>query len=290
MPTMRSTSTDRPSISSADVTPCARIASLNCAPMDSTGLSAFIALCMTTDRSRQRIAISCLSVMPTMLMPLNTTLPPVTVAGGLSNWAMANSRVDLPQPDSPTMPRNSPGYSSKLTRSTAATAPRSVAYSTDRSLTVRIGPAAGGEPGGRGSASARTLATGPPYRSKCWVAYLVEGVVEQGERRPERGDAGTGGQHPHGLTGLQRGVVLRPVEHRAPALSVGIAQADVLQAGGEQHGVQGVGHEARHDQRGHRGDDLHRDDVEPALAAHPGRLQEVPRPQRQRLRAELPRG
>ena len=58
MPTMRSTSADRAAISSADVTPCALIASLNCAPIDLTGLSAFIALCMTTDRSRQRIAVS----------------------------------------------------------------------------------------------------------------------------------------------------------------------------------------------------------------------------------------
>ena len=53
--------------------------------MDSTGLSAFIALCMTTDRSRQRTAMSCLSVMPTMFTPLNTTLPLVTFAGGLSS-------------------------------------------------------------------------------------------------------------------------------------------------------------------------------------------------------------
>ena len=38
-----------------------------------------------------------------MLRPLKITLPPVTAAGGASSWAMANSRVDLPQPDSPTI-------------------------------------------------------------------------------------------------------------------------------------------------------------------------------------------
>ena len=55
MPTMRSTSADLAAISSRDGLPCARIASLNWAPMDLTGFSAFIALCMTTDMSRQRI-------------------------------------------------------------------------------------------------------------------------------------------------------------------------------------------------------------------------------------------
>ena len=66
MPTMRRTSADRSAISLvATVLPCARIASLNCAPIDLTGLSAFIALCMTTDMSRQRIADSWPSVSPT---------------------------------------------------------------------------------------------------------------------------------------------------------------------------------------------------------------------------------
>ena len=54
-----------------------------------------------------------------MFWPLKRTAPPMTSAGGLSSWAMANSSVDLPHPDSPTMPRNSPAASSKLTLSTA---------------------------------------------------------------------------------------------------------------------------------------------------------------------------
>ena len=45
-----------------------------------------------------------------MLRPWNVTLPPVISAGGTSSWAIANSRVDLPQPDSPTTPMNSPGH------------------------------------------------------------------------------------------------------------------------------------------------------------------------------------
>src|SRR5580693_6461059 len=274
MLTMRSTSADRSPISSADLTPCALIASLNCAPIDLTGLSAFIALCMTTDRSFQRTAASWRSVSPTRLRPAKVTLPPVISAGGASSWAIANSRVDLPQPDSPTTPMNSPGSRSKLTSSTARTVPRSMKYSTVRPLTWRIG-----------SGTGHPL---PSHRPQRGVADLVESVVEQGERRPERGDAGPRGDRPHGLAGLQRRVVLRPIQHRPPALRVRVAQADELQAGREQHRVQRVGQEARHDQRGHRGDDLHHDDVEPPLAPDPGRLQEVAVAQRQRLRPELP--
>ena len=99
-----------------------------------------------------------------------------------------------------------------------------------------------------------------------------------------------GRDRPQRLAGLQRRVVLRPVERGAPAHRVRVAEADELQAGGEEHRVQRVGQEARHDQRGHGGDDLDHDDVEPSLAAYPGRLQEVPVAQRQGLRPELPRG
>src|ERR1700734_1885305 len=277
MPTIWSTCADRAAIAAAERSPCARIASLNCAPIDLTGLSAFIALCMTTDRSRHRTAASSRSVRPTRLVPRKVTWPAVMAAGADSSWAMANSRVDLPQPDSPTMPRNSPAASSKLTSSTARTGPRSPSYSTVMPLTSRIGSPAMGHP--------LPAADGTQRR----VADLVEGVVEQRERGAQGGDAGPRGQRPHGLAGLQGGLVLRPVEHRAPALGVGVAQADVLQAGGEQHRVQGVGQEAGHDQRGHGGDDLGHDDVEPALAADPGRLQEVPVPQPQGLRAGLAR-
>jgi len=125
MPTMRSTSADRAAISAAERVPCARIASLNWAPMVLTGFSAFIALCMTTDMSRQRIAASWPSVRPTRFVPPNMTLPDTTEAGGASSWATANSSVDFPQPDSPTMPRNSPLLTLNDTSSTARTSPRS---------------------------------------------------------------------------------------------------------------------------------------------------------------------
>src|SRR5215469_5838683 len=264
MPTILSTSADRSAISTLEATPCARMASANWAWIDLTGLSAFIALCMTTDRSFQRTAASSLSVSPTMFWPLKVTLPPVTSAGGARSWATANSRVDLPHPDSPTMPRNSPAARSKLTRSTARTVPRSMMYSTDSSRTSRTVPdSLVADPSSRPSPGA--LDTYPPHapdRAQGRVADLVEGVVEQRERRAERDDAQAGDDDPQGQAGLERLVVLGPVEHRAPAGHVRVAEPDELQAGREQHRVQRVGQEGRHEQRRHRRNDLHADDVQ----------------------------
>src|SRR6516225_8640907 len=265
---MRSTSAERAAISSPRLTPCARSASLNCAPIDRTGFSAFIALCITTDMSRQRVAASCLSVSPTRLVPLNRTLPPSTRAGGASSCAMANSSVDLPQPDSPTMPRNSPRLTVNDTSSTARTLPRSRTYSTDRPLTSSTDSGTGSD----------TLAPYLPYRPQGGVPDLIKSVVQQGERRAEERDARPGGDGPQVLPGLQRLVVLGPVEHRAPARGVRVTKADELQAGGEQHGVQRVGEEGGQQQRRHRGQDLDADDVHRPLAADPCRLEEVPVP------------
>src|SRR6266516_2994494 len=291
MPTIRSTSADRSAISALAVTPCARMASENWALIDLTGLSAFIALCMTTDKSFHRIAVSSLSVRPTMLRPLKTTLPVVISAGGVRSWAMANSRVDLPQPDSPTMPMNSPAARSKLTWSTARTVPRSRRYSTDRSRTSRTVPEAGAADLA-GELSPGTLRPPPPYapgRPEGRVADLVKGVVEQRERRAQRDDAQAGDDDPQGQAGLERLVVLGPVQHRSPAGHVRVAEPDELQAGRKQHRVQRVGQEGGHEQRRHRGDDLHADDVQRALAADLRRAEEVPVAQRQRLGAQLPR-
>src|SRR5215472_13934228 len=283
MPTIRSTSADRSAICSSEVTSCARIASLNWAPIDFTGFSAFIALCMTTDRSFQRTAARSESVSPTMFRPLKITLPPVICAGELSSWAMANSSVDLPQPDSPTIARNSAGFSPKLTWSTATTPPASMAYSTDRSLTSRIVPASAAarlvsargpgkpvvlaRPSGPalacppGSSLAGTLDTSPPDRPERRVPDLVEGVVEQGERGAEGDDAQAGNDDPQRQAGLEGLVVFCPVQHRSPAGHVRVAKPDELQAGGEQHRIQRIGQEGGHEQRRHRGDDLHNDDV-----------------------------
>src|SRR6516225_7518093 len=300
MPTIRSTSADRSAISVLERTPCACMASANWEPIDLTGFSAFIALCMTTDRFFHLIEAISLSVSPTMLRPLKVTLPPVTSAGGTSSWAIANSRVDLPQPDSPTMPRNSPAARSKLTASTAKIVPRSMMYSTDRSRTSSTLPVVSpGPPSSKPSPGA--LDTGPPARNgggnraspgppadrpQGRVTDLVECVVEQRERPPQGDDAQAGRDDPQ-WRDLERLVVLGPVQHRAPAGHVRVAEPDELQAGGEQHRVQRVSEEGGHEQRRHRRDDLHADDVQRALAADLRRVEEVPVAQRQRLSAEL---
>src|SRR5579875_2302853 len=295
MPTIRSTSADRWPISSCEVTPCARIASRNWAPTDFTGLSAFMALCMTTDMSFQRTAARSLSLSWTRLRPRKVTLPPVISAGGLSSWAIPNSRVDLPQPDSPTMARNSPGFRSKLTLSTAPTIPLSSTYSTHRSRISSSGPGCGGlVTPGWSSASACAIAGKPPLgaglgglaglrraeRAQRRVAYLVEGVVDERERDPQQRDAQPGHDEPQIVPGGPGRVLVGPVQGGAPAHVVALAEADELQAGAGQHRVQRVGQEAGQQQRGHGRDDLHHDDVERPLAADPGGQQEVPVAQR----------
>ena len=75
-----------------------------------------------------------------------------------------------------------------------------------------------------------------------------------------------------------------PSEHRAPARAVRVAETDELQPGGGEHGEQRGAEEVGDDQRDHRRQHLEDDDVRPALAAHPRRLEEVAVAQRQRLR------
>src|SRR5580698_4688958 len=189
------------------------MASRNCASIDFTGLSAFIALCMTTDMSFHRTVAMSLSVSPTMFWPWKMTLPPVMAAGETSSWAIANSSVDLPQPDSPTMPMNSPGSRSKLTPSTARTVPRSVAYSTTRSRTASTAPEVSPAGAVPSTSLLRALDTVPPHapdRPQGRVANLVERVVQQRERGAQRDDAQAGDEDPQGLAGLERLAVLGP--------------------------------------------------------------------------------
>ena len=92
-----------------------------------TGFSEFMALCMTTENSCQRMCRSCLSLICAISRPRKTTLPPMMPAGLTSNCEMASIRVDFPHPDSPTTARNSPALRSRSTLSTATTGSASVA-------------------------------------------------------------------------------------------------------------------------------------------------------------------
>src|SRR5262245_4570365 len=199
MPTSRSTSAERSATSSRDQSMCAWATSRNCAPIVVIGFSAFIALCITSEQSRQRSAFSCFWLIVTRFWPLNTMVPAVIAAGGLNNRAIANSSVDFPQPDSPTTPTNSPAATSRSTPSTATTGALSVAYSTVSPLTSSTAPAPS------------------PDRPQRGVADLVERVVDQRERRAEQRDTEPGGDRPQRRPGLQRLLVLRPVQHRPPA-------------------------------------------------------------------------
>src|SRR6184192_3002698 len=75
----------------------------------------------------------------TMSVPLNRICPPVMRPGSCTRRRMESAVTLLPQPDSPTMPRVSPGCKSKLTPSTALTTPSSVKNWVLRSLTCRTG-------------------------------------------------------------------------------------------------------------------------------------------------------
>src|SRR5215472_15607731 len=240
MPTIRSTSSERCAICSLLVTPCDRIASRYCAPTDRTGLSAFMALCMTTDMSFHRMADISSSVSPTRFRPRKVTLPPVMAAGGYRSCATAKSRVVLPQPDSPTMPRNSPAATSRLTWSTALITPRSSRYWTERSRTSSSGPCGGTELTTPWESSASVCVIGgelPPHgdgecgllprllgpqRAQRRVADFVEGVVEQRERGTKQGDAQPGDDLPQVQAALQRALRVRPVQRRPPAHHAGV--------------------------------------------------------------------
>src|SRR5215469_16564630 len=186
MPTSFSTSADRSWTAFLDLAPCARIASANCAPIDLTGFSAFIADCMTTDMRSQRIAASWRSVMEMRLSPRKVTVPLVMRAGSDSSCATAKSMVDLPQPDSPTTARNSPRPTVNETSSTARTGPPLlVAYSTERPDTSSTAELLRG---GRRPAAGDGEPAALPHGAQRGVADLVERVVEQRERGAEERD------------------------------------------------------------------------------------------------------
>src|ERR1700761_3761840 len=220
IPTSRSTSADLAAMAFREVIPCVRSTSAYCAPTDMTGLSAFIADCMTTDRFCQRIALSRRPVIVTRSWPRNVTEPAVMAAGGESNWAIANSSVDLPHPDSPTMPTNSPDATLNDTSSTACTG-FLPAYSTVRPDTSSIG---------KPPEDSQAHAAARPHWTQRRVADLVECVVEQRERRAEQPDGRAGHDRLQVVAGLQCLVILRPVEHRAPGDRVRVTEADEPQA------------------------------------------------------------
>ncbi len=92
----------------------------------------------TRDRDR--------SSRPIRFRPSSRTWPRRSAVGG-SRPITPSAVADLPEPDSPTMPRVRPGNRSKLTPRTASTGPASEGKETRRSRTESTGVAPAGEAG-----------------------------------------------------------------------------------------------------------------------------------------------
>ena len=82
------------------------------------------------------------SVLPRSSSPLSL-MDPVTWALSSSSPMSDRAVTDLPDPDSPTMPRVRPPHRSKFTPRTACTTPASVLNETWRSRTLRTGSPVG---------------------------------------------------------------------------------------------------------------------------------------------------
>src|SRR5215469_10635397 len=200
------------------------------------GLRAFMALCITIEKSRHRVLRSSSRPSRTMSRPRKVTLPSTTSPGGESSCATAKSSVDFPDPDSPTTPRNSPGSTVKLTRSTARTPPVPSRYSTERPSTSSSGSA-----------------TPPPHRPKRGVPDLVERVVQECEPGSQNGHRRARPQCPEGVAGLERSRLLRVVEHRPPHQLAAVSQTQELEAGRESDLEDGERQERGRQKGGHRG-------------------------------------
>ncbi len=93
------------------------------------GLSEPYGSCMTI-WMRRRTRRSSLPESVARSRPSNSTLPAV----GGSSARSSRASVDLPEPDSPTIPSVSPFCSSRLTSVTACTAPTSFRSTTPRRI------------------------------------------------------------------------------------------------------------------------------------------------------------
>src|SRR5215467_2510337 len=86
--------------------------------------------------------------------------------------------TDLPLPDSPTMPRLSPGWRSKLTPSTALIIPASVLNCVRRLRTLRT-----------------VLANPPNLAARAWVERVAQPVAEEVERHQRERQRDGGRDH-----------------------------------------------------------------------------------------------
>src|SRR5690606_906733 len=120
--------------------------------------------------------------------PMNRISPPTMRPGWLTSRMMDAAVMLLPQPDSPTTPTVSPGYSWKLTPSTALTTPRSVKKCVRRFRTSRIGSAF----------MVRSVSGSISSLPQARVQRVPQPFAQQvdAQHRQQNRDAGKGGQPP----------------------------------------------------------------------------------------------
>jgi hypothetical protein len=119
-----------------DTLSCARICSTICQPIVYWGCRLESGSWKIMLISLPRLRRSCSPLSSSRFSPRNVTSPAV-LAAGINPMADCTS-TDLPDPDSPTMPKNSPSRTSNETFFTACTGPSSVGMSTTRSRTSRM--------------------------------------------------------------------------------------------------------------------------------------------------------
>ena len=125
MPTRSSISTARANSALGGRRSCARIVSMSWSPMLNTGFRLVIGSWKTMAMPGPRMPCmrDCERVVSSV--PSNRMEPPAMRAGGRGSRPMMVSAVTLlPEPDSPTMPRISPGSRLKEMSSTAVISPR----------------------------------------------------------------------------------------------------------------------------------------------------------------------
>src|SRR4029077_19041483 len=109
-----------------------------CVSMRSTGLSVIIGSWNTIEMRDPRTLRSSSSFSARRSVPSKTILPPTTRPGGSTRPRMEKPVTVLPQPDSPTRPSTSPGFTEKLTPSTALATPARVKKWVFRSSTTNF--------------------------------------------------------------------------------------------------------------------------------------------------------
>jgi hypothetical protein len=153
MPTTSRSCTARRIAASRLVFWCTHTASAICHPTVKEGLSELSGSCGIHAITLPRIAPRLRSLMPTSSVPRHRIEPATCVPLGRSP-STACAIVDLPEPDSPTMPMLSPRSTTRSTPRTARTNPASVGKPTVRPETSSTG-GAGVMSAGAGAGPAR---------------------------------------------------------------------------------------------------------------------------------------